>query len=86
MATMAASQPAAMRRSLTVQEIEQYHGDGVIMLKQMFSPVWIELLNRGFEANLANPTERGQWLSQAVSAMYCLCLSFAQSHTALPPP
>ena len=38
-------------RSISTEEIDTYHRDGVLLLKGMFDKDWIELLNKGLDAN-----------------------------------
>ena len=47
-------------RSLTTKEIEAYHRDGVLLLKNMFDADWIKLLNKGLDLNCKSPTERSR--------------------------
>ncbi len=42
------------------EQIERFHRDGVIVLRRMFEPEWIELLNTGLDAHLAAPTRRAR--------------------------
>jgi len=47
-------------RSLTTKEIEAYHRDGVLLLKNMFDADWVKLLNKGLDLNCKSPTERSR--------------------------
>ena len=47
-------------RTITPNEIETYHRDGVLMLSGMFDKDWIELLNKGLDANIEAPTRRSR--------------------------
>ena len=47
-------------RTITPNEIETYHRDGVLMLPGMFDKDWIELLNKGLDANIEAPTRRSR--------------------------
>ena len=38
-------------RPLTTVEVDTYHRDGVLLLKNMFDKDWIELLNKGLDLN-----------------------------------
>lgn len=58
--TATGSNRARLPRPLTAAEAERYRDDGVVVLRQMFDRSWIETLNRGFDANLGNPTPRGR--------------------------
>ena len=53
-------------REITTGEVENYHRDGVVLLKAMFEPQWIELLNHGLIKNSENPTQRARtWARDA---------------------
>ena len=45
-------------RTITPDEVETYHRDGVLLLPGMFDKDWIELLNKGLDANIEAPTRR----------------------------
>ena len=45
---------------VTADDVETYQRDGVVLLRQMFSPEWIELLNAGLDVNLARPTDNAR--------------------------
>ena len=47
-------------RAITTEEVDTYHRDGVLLLKGMFDKNWIELLNKGLDANCKSPTERSR--------------------------
>ena len=47
-------------RAITPDEVETYHRDGVLLLPGMFDNDWIELLNKGLDANCETPTERSR--------------------------
>ena len=47
-------------RPITSKEIDTYHRDGVLLLKNMFDKGWIELLNKGLDLNCKSPTERSR--------------------------
>ena len=47
-------------RDITPDEIENYHRDGVVLLKNMFDAQWIEVLNQGLIKNTENPTHRAR--------------------------
>jgi len=47
-------------RPLTAKEVDTYHRDGVLLLKNMFDKNWIELLNKGLDVNSKCPTERSR--------------------------
>ena len=47
-------------RPITTEEVDTYHHDGVLLLKNMFDKNWIELLNKGLDANCKSPTERSR--------------------------
>jgi len=43
-------------RPITSKEVDTYHHDGVLLLKNMFDKDWIELLNKGIDTNIKTPT------------------------------
>ncbi len=45
---------------VTDTEISRFNEDGVVFLKNVFSPDWIEKLTTGIDVNIANPSERGR--------------------------
>ena len=47
-------------RSITKKEIDTYHKDGVLLLKNMFDDEWIEILNKGLDVNIEKPTKRSR--------------------------
>jgi len=47
-------------RQISTEEIDIYHRDGVVPLRGMFDKDWIELLNKGLDANCKSPTERSR--------------------------
>ena len=47
-------------RTITLEEVETYHRDGVLLLPGMFDKDWIELLNKGLDANIEAPTRRSR--------------------------
>ena len=49
-----------LQRAITVDEIDAYHHDGVVLVKDMFDSDWIELLKRGLMINGKHPTHRAR--------------------------
>ena len=47
-------------RVITDDEVETYHRDGVILLREMFDAKWIEVLTQGLVSNSENPTHRAR--------------------------
>ena len=47
-------------RAITPNEVETYHRDGVLKLSGMFDKDWIEILNKGLDANIETPTRRSR--------------------------
>ena len=47
-------------RTITTEEVDTYHRDGVLLLKNMFNKNWIKLLNKGLDINCESPTERSR--------------------------
>ena len=51
---------AGLLRTITPNEVETYHRDGVLKLSGMFDKDWIEILNKGLDANIETPTRRSR--------------------------
>ena len=51
---------AGLLRTITHYEVETYHRDGVLKLSGMFDKDWIEILNKGLDANIETPTRRSR--------------------------
>jgi len=49
-----------MQREISVNEIDTYHRDGVVLIKDMFDSEWIDVLKRGLTNNCENPTHRAR--------------------------
>ena len=47
-------------RTITPNEVETYHRDGVLKLSGMFDKDWIEILNKGLDVNIETPTGRSR--------------------------
>ena len=47
-------------RTVTSNEVKTYHRDGVLKLSGMFDKDWIEILNKGLDANIGTPTKRSR--------------------------
>ena len=47
-------------RTITRDEVDRFHRDGVILLKNMFDAQWIDILSAGLEENLDSPTYRSR--------------------------
>jgi len=47
-------------RTITTNEEATYHRDGVLKLSGMFDKDWIEILNKGLDANIETPTRRSR--------------------------
>ncbi len=47
-------------RTITPEEVDTYHRDGVLLLQNMFDEDWIELLNKGLDVNIKTPTRRSR--------------------------
>ncbi len=47
-------------REITASEVTSFQQDGVVMLKGLFDERWVELLDRGLEANCNSPTDRSR--------------------------
>jgi hypothetical protein len=44
-------------RPITSKEVDTYHRDGVLLLKNMFDKDWIKILNNGLDVNIEKPTK-----------------------------
>jgi len=44
-------------RPITSKEVDTYHRDGVLLLKNMFDKDWIKILNNGLDINIEKPTK-----------------------------
>ena len=60
-------------RPLTTKEVDTYHRDGVLLLKNMFDKDWIKLLNKGLDVNIEKPTKRSG--SEFISGSSCSAMS-----------
>ncbi len=49
-----------LQRAITADEIDAYHRDGVVLVKDMFDSDWIDILKKGLTANGKNPTHRAR--------------------------
>lgn len=47
-------------REITAKDVETYHRDGVVLLKDLFDSEWIEVLKQGLIKNGENPTHRAR--------------------------
>jgi len=47
-------------RPITSKEVDIYHRDGVLLLKNMFDKDWIKILNNGLDVNIEKPTKRSR--------------------------
>jgi len=47
-------------RTITPEEVDNYHCDGVLLLQNMFDKDWIKLLNKGLDVNIKTPTRRSR--------------------------
>lgn len=47
-------------REITEREVETFHRDGVVLLKEMFEADWIDILKQGLTSNSENPTQRAR--------------------------
>lgn len=47
-------------REITAEDVETYHRDGVVLLKDLFDSEWIEVLKQGLIKNGENPTHRAR--------------------------
>ena len=50
----------SLLRTITPEEIDTYHRDGVLLLQNMFDKDWIELLDKGLDVNIKTPTRRSR--------------------------
>jgi len=48
---------------VTREQINSFQEDGAILLKNVFSPEWVEKVKQGIEKNLANPSQHSERLA-----------------------
>ena len=61
-----------MQPLVTPTEIETFRRDGVVALRGVFDPEWLDLLDRGITRNMAEPSPRFEArTSEASQARYC---------------
>lgn len=51
-------------RQISPQEIAQYHQDGVIMIKGLIDPSWLNMIEQGVEEALNNASVMGKFMSR----------------------
>ena len=51
-------------RSITEEEIRTFKDDGIVCLRQMFSPDWVEQMREAAEVSMAKPGELHAELSE----------------------
>ena len=51
-------------RLITEQEIQTFEDDGIVCLRQMFSPEWVEKMREAAEVSMAKPGELHAELSE----------------------
>lgn len=51
---------STLPREISTDEIEAYHRDGVVLIKDIFDASWIDVLTQGLQANCDNPTHRAR--------------------------
>ena len=56
-------------RPITTEEVDTYHHDGVLLLKNMFDKEWIELLNKGLDVNIEKPTKSSFLIHQLLRSL-----------------
>jgi len=61
------SMPSYPTRQITAIEIQQYHEDGVIMLKNAIDPNWIALIEAGLEEARTQMSPTGRFMSRKTS-------------------
>lgn len=49
-------------RLVTEEQIAQYQSDGAVLLRNVFSQQWVDLVREGIEINLKSPSQFGEWL------------------------
>lgn len=58
--------------AVTTEIIEQFASDGVVCLRQVIAPKWIESLTIGIDKNIAEPSERGRVWNRDPEGRVCL--------------
>lgn len=53
-----------LKHAITADEINAYHHNGVVLVKDMFDAAWIEVLKRDLINNGKNPTRRARTCNQ----------------------
>ncbi len=47
-------------RKITTDEVSNFQRDGVVLLEGLFDKQWVDLLDKGLDANCNNPTDRSR--------------------------
>jgi hypothetical protein len=58
------------KSAITPELVKRFNEDGAVVLRGVFSAHWVELVQRGIQRNLEEPSGYAEWLR--VSKMY-LC-------------
>lgn len=48
---------------VTEEQIEEYQRDGAVVLKNIFTDEWIELIQQGIDMNIQSPSQYSEWLT-----------------------
>ena len=48
--------------SVSEQDVKQFQEEGAVLLKNVFTIDWIDLIRQGIEENLKSPSPFGEWL------------------------
>lgn len=50
------------------EKIAEFQANGAVLLQDVFSKKWVDLVRDGVELNMKNPSEFGEWL-KVIAAM-----------------
>ncbi|GLH05514.1 uncharacterized protein GBIM_11094 [Gryllus bimaculatus] len=53
---------------LTEETIHKFQNEGAVVLRGVFSPYWIQTVQKGIKKNLQNPSKYAQWLKTSESS------------------
>ena len=48
---------------VTEEQIEEYQRDGAVVLRNVFTEEWIELIQQGIDINIQSPSQYSEWLT-----------------------
>ena len=56
--------------TVTAEQVRRFQQDGVVVLRQAFSPDWLMRVARGIERNMASPSPRGGYADDSARAFF----------------